>query len=185
MHFRSSSTSERRLPRNEFSRTNATAPPRKPANLRITLASCWITAGVRQNEMKCQHTSTVIQTPCNLELQFNRIYKTNLLWWLWKATELVPTWAGVYLFCAAPSLFKSLEKHLVGAYWVTHKLEAGMLMIFISVLHFDWIVLDRVWVFIWGIFCSWFLVAFIFFWLKKKCFHFSKYGKYQKLKEKH
>lgn len=133
--------------------------------------------------MKCQHTSTVIQMPCNLELGFNRIYKTNLLWWLWKATEPVPTWAGICLFCGAPSLFKSLKKDLVSAYWVTHGFEARMLMIFIFVLRFDWIVLDQVWFFIWGNFCGWFLVAIIFS-DKKSVLIFQNMKSTEKLKEK-
>lgn len=51
---------------------------------------------------------------------------------------------GFVYFAGAPSLFKSLKKDLVSAYWVTHGFEARMLMIFIFVLRFDWIVLDRV-----------------------------------------
>lgn len=48
----------------------------QPAYLHIAQSSYWKTVGVSQNETKCQHTSTVIQMPCNLELEFNRINKT-------------------------------------------------------------------------------------------------------------
>ena len=52
---------------------------------------------------------------------------------------------GVYLFCVAPVIIQNAQEALSGCLQGNaQEFEAGMLMVFIFVLHFNWIVLGSI-----------------------------------------